>query len=77
MLHEQSERYRRLSIRRETGMIRDVEAEHAAIVHAVLRRDVETAVSALSVHFHNHLASGRARHAQNFRGRRNRLNRTS
>ena len=51
MLHEQSERYRRLSIRRETGMIRDVEAEHAAIVHAVLERDVETAVSALSVHF--------------------------
>ena len=51
MLHEQSERYRRLSIRRETGMIRNVEAEHAAIVHAVLGRDVENAVSALSVHF--------------------------
>ena len=38
VLHEQSERYRRLSVRRETGTIRDVEAEHAAIVHAVLRR---------------------------------------
>ena len=30
VLHEQSERYRRLSIRRETGKSRDVDAEHAA-----------------------------------------------
>jgi DNA-binding GntR family transcriptional regulator len=37
VLHEQSERYRRLSVRRETGTIRDVGSEHAAIVHAVLR----------------------------------------
>src|ERR1700710_765213 len=37
VLHEQSERYRRLSIRREVGRPRDVEAEHAAIVAAVLR----------------------------------------
>lgn len=51
MLHEQSERYRRLSIRRETGMVRDVEAEHAAIVRATLKRDPDTAVSALSEHF--------------------------
>ena len=51
MLHEQSERYRRLSIRRETGKTRDVEAEHAAIVQAVLKRDADAAVAALSVHF--------------------------
>jgi DNA-binding GntR family transcriptional regulator len=51
VLHEQSERYRRLSIRRETGKSRDVEAEHAAIVHAVLRRDADAAVAALTEHF--------------------------
>ena len=51
VLHEQSERYRRLSIRREVGRPRDVEAEHAAIVDAVLRRDAEAAVAALSHHF--------------------------
>jgi DNA-binding GntR family transcriptional regulator len=51
ILHEQSERYRRLSVRRETGRIRDVGAEHAAIVHAVLRRDADAAVAALSQHF--------------------------
>jgi DNA-binding GntR family transcriptional regulator len=50
-LHEQSERYRRLSVRRETGTIRDVESEHAAIVHAVLRRDADAAVTALAQHF--------------------------
>ena len=47
VLHEQSERYRRLSIRREVGKPRDVEAEHAAIVDAVLRRDADAAVAAL------------------------------
>src|SRR6266849_597839 len=51
ILHEQSERYRRLSVRRETGTVRDVEAEHAAIVHAVLRRDADAAVAALTEHF--------------------------
>jgi len=51
VLHEQSERYRRLSIRREVGKPRDVEAEHAAIVAAVLRRDADEAVAALSKHF--------------------------
>jgi DNA-binding GntR family transcriptional regulator len=50
VLHEQSERYRRLSIR-ETGKSRDVEAEHAAVVHAVLRRDADAAVAALTTHF--------------------------
>ncbi len=50
VLQEQSERYRRLSIR-ETGKSRDVEAEHAAIVHAALRRDAEAAVAALTAHF--------------------------
>ena len=51
VLHEQSERYRRLSIRREAGKSRDVAAEHAAIVEAVLRRDADAAVAALSDHF--------------------------
>ena len=51
ILHEQSERYRRLSIRRETGQSRDVDAEHAAIVAAVLRRDADAAVAALTQHF--------------------------
>jgi DNA-binding GntR family transcriptional regulator len=51
VLHEQSERYRRLSIRREVGQPRDVDAEHAAIVAAVRRRDADAAVAALSLHF--------------------------
>jgi DNA-binding GntR family transcriptional regulator len=51
ILHEQSERYRRLSVRRETGRVRDVEAEHAAIVQAVLGRDADAAVAALTKHF--------------------------
>jgi DNA-binding GntR family transcriptional regulator len=51
ILHEQSERYRRLSVRRETGTVRDVEAEHAAILHAVLKRDSDAAVAALTQHF--------------------------
>ena len=51
VLHEQSERYRRLAIRREVGRTRDVEAEHAAIVAATLRRDADAAVAALSQHF--------------------------
>ena len=50
VLHEQSERYRRLSIR-DVSMVRDVEAEHAAIVEAVLRRDADAAVDALAKHF--------------------------
>ena len=51
VLHEQSERYRRLSIRRDTEKARDVEAEHTAIVHATLKRDADAAVAALSTHF--------------------------
>ena len=51
VLHEQSERYRRLAIRREVGRTRDVEAEHAAIVEATLKRDADAAVAALSHHF--------------------------
>ncbi|MBI5132618.1 MAG: FCD domain-containing protein [Rhodopseudomonas palustris] len=51
VLHEQSERYRRLSIRREAGKPRDVEAEHEAIVTAVLARDADAAVAALARHF--------------------------
>ena len=50
VLHEQSERYRRLSIRRNRQP-RDVEAEHAAIVHAVLARNADAAVAALTTHF--------------------------
>ncbi len=52
VLHEQSERYRRLSIRRQVDDApRDVEAEHAAIVKAVVGRDADAAVIALSKHF--------------------------
>jgi DNA-binding GntR family transcriptional regulator len=51
VLHEQSERYRRLSIRRQGGEPRDVEAEHAAIVIPVLKRNADAAVAALSTHF--------------------------
>lgn len=51
VLHEQSERYRRLSIHRVVGKQRDVEAEHAAIVEAALKRDADAAVAALSRHF--------------------------
>ncbi|WP_458761420.1 GntR family transcriptional regulator [Afipia sp. TerB] len=51
VLHEQSERYRRLSVRRESSQPRDVEAEHRRIVEAVLRRDADTAVAALADHF--------------------------
>jgi DNA-binding GntR family transcriptional regulator len=51
VLHEQSERYRRLAIRRNTEKSRNVEAEHAAIVHATLKRDADAAVAALSKHF--------------------------
>ena len=51
ILYEQSERYRRLSIRRDTARSRDVEAEHAAIVRAVLKRNADAAVKALSKHF--------------------------
>ncbi|MBA7466844.1 MAG: GntR family transcriptional regulator [Bradyrhizobium icense] len=50
VLHEQSERYRRLSIR-DVSKVRDVEAEHAAIVAAALRRDADAAVDALAKHF--------------------------
>src|SRR3954453_6185223 len=50
VLHEQSERYRRLSIR-ELTRPRDGEAEHSAIVEAVSRRDADAAVDALSKHF--------------------------
>src|SRR5262249_39577875 len=51
VLHEKSKRYRRLSSRREIDEPRDVEAEHAAIVRAVLARDADAAVDALARHF--------------------------
>jgi len=51
VLHEQSERYRRLAIRRNNKKTRNVEAEHAAIVRATLKRDADAAVAALSKHF--------------------------
>ena len=51
ILHEQSERYRRLSIRRDIEKSRNVEAEHTAIVAATLKRDADAAVAALSKHF--------------------------
>ena len=49
-LYEQSERYRHLSMPVDPGL-RDVDAEHRSLVDAVLRRDADAAVSALSVHF--------------------------
>lgn len=51
ILHEQSERYRRLSVRRDSPQPRDVEAEHRRIVDAVLRRDADAAVAALADHY--------------------------
>lgn len=51
VLHEQSERYRRLSISREANKPRNVEAEHRRIVNAILRRDADAAVAALADHF--------------------------
>lgn len=51
VLHEQSERYRRLSIRQHADRPRNVEAEHAAIVRAVIARDADAAVDALAQHF--------------------------
>ena len=52
ILHEQSERYRRLSIRTHSvDQPRDVVSEHKAIVDAILRRDADAAVDALSRHF--------------------------
>lgn len=51
VLHEQSERYRRLSIPREKNETRDVEAEHRRIVNAVRCRDADAAVAALADHF--------------------------
>ena len=44
-------RARRDFNRRDTEKSRNVEAEHAAIVHAVLKRDADAAVAALSEHF--------------------------
>ncbi|WP_315832246.1 GntR family transcriptional regulator [Bradyrhizobium prioriisuperbiae] len=49
-LYEQSERYRQLSIPVDPGL-RDVDSEHRQIVDAVLRRDSDAAVAALTVHF--------------------------
>lgn len=49
-LYEQSERYRQLSIPVDPGL-RDVDAEHRQIIDAVLRRDADAAVAALTVHF--------------------------
>jgi DNA-binding GntR family transcriptional regulator len=50
VLHEQSERYRRLSLPR-TPEERDVEAEHTAIYEAVVRRDADAAVAAIAQHY--------------------------
>ena len=51
ILNEQSERYRRLSLRRETGETRDVDAEHTAIATNVLKRDADKAVAAMACHY--------------------------
>ena len=49
-LTDRHQRYRRLAARRAFGR-RDVEAEHRAILQAVLDRDVEAAVAALTAHY--------------------------
>lgn len=50
ILHEQSERYRRLSVPLETDH-RDVRGEHRRIMAAVLARDEDAALQALKLHF--------------------------
>jgi len=50
LLHEQSERYRRLSAPLETDK-RDVRGEHRQLMEAVLKRDEAAAVRALEQHF--------------------------
>ncbi|TDR90424.1 GntR family transcriptional regulator [Enterovirga rhinocerotis] len=50
ILHEQSERYRRLSTPLAPSE-RDVEGEHRRIVEAVLARDVEATLRAIADHF--------------------------
>jgi DNA-binding GntR family transcriptional regulator len=50
ILHEQSERYRRLSVPLAQHD-RDVEAEHRSLVDAVLARDVGRALEALADHY--------------------------
>jgi GntR family carbon starvation induced transcriptional regulator len=50
LLHEQSERYRRLSAPLETDN-RDVRGEHRALMEAVLKRDEAAAMRALEQHF--------------------------
>ncbi|WP_205633598.1 GntR family transcriptional regulator [Labilithrix luteola] len=48
-LYDQTERYRRLS-EAYAGSSRDVEGEHAALVHAALNRDAERACALLTEH---------------------------
>jgi DNA-binding GntR family transcriptional regulator len=50
LLHEQSERYRRLSAPLETNE-RDVRGEHRELMEAVLKRDEASALRALEQHF--------------------------
>jgi DNA-binding GntR family transcriptional regulator len=51
VLHEQSERYRRLSVRHGNSRPRDVATEHRRIVEAILRRDADAAVASLADHY--------------------------
>ena len=50
ILYERSERYRRLSIPTDLTK-RDIRGEHRQIVEAVLKRDVDAAIAAMSQHF--------------------------
>ena len=52
ILHERSERYRRLSIPLDVG-VRDIRSEHKAIADAVSQRDTDAAVDALSKHYNS------------------------
>jgi GntR family transcriptional regulator, carbon starvation induced regulator len=50
-LHDQTARYRHLSVAAPRAVSRDVKAEHDAIVNAIVSRDVELACRLLGEHF--------------------------
>ena len=76
VLHEQSERYRRLSMRRETGTIRTSRPNTPRSCDAVLRRDADAAVTALAQHFMTTLRLVELAAPENFGDQRHQLNRS-
>ena len=77
VLHEQSERYRRLSIRRETGTIRGRRSRtrRDRRCRAQARRRCRSHSTCAA--FHDHLAPCRTRGSQNLGGQRHHLNRSA